>query len=171
MTYLAWTEHTFRFDLPAGLFPSILERVRGTPARLEELVRAHPPRILTAKINALWSIQEHAGHLLDLEELHNSRLDDFKTRMPTLRAADMSNRRTFEANHNASQIQDILASFRTTRMRFVQRIEQLDDASLLNSAIHPRLQTPMRVIDMVLFVAEHDDHHLAAIHRIALTLK
>jgi uncharacterized damage-inducible protein DinB len=171
MTTLPWTERTFQFGFPAGLFPSILERVRGTPARLEELVHALPPRILAAKINAGWSIQEHAGHLLDLEELHGARLDDFRTRMPALRAADMSNRRTFEANHNAAQINDILASFRKARVRFVQRIEQLDDSSLLNTALHPRLQTPMRVIDMAYFVAEHDDHHLAAIHRIAATLK
>jgi hypothetical protein len=28
------------------------------------------------------------------------------------------------------------------------------------TGIHPRLKQPMRLIDMCLFVAEHDDHHL-----------
>ena len=91
--------------------------------------------------------------------------------MPTLRAADMSNRRTFEANHNAAPVAEILGRFRTSRMRFVQKLEQLDEAFLVSSALHRRLRTPMRVIDMVYFVAEHDDHHLAAAHRIAVTLK
>ena len=171
MTTLPWTERTFQFGFPAGLFPSILERVRGTPARLEEVFHLLPPRILTAKLNAGWSIQEHAGHLLDLDEIHDARLDDFRTRMPVLRAADISNRRTFDANYNAVQIKDILASFRAARMRFVQRVEQLDDSALLTTATHPRLQLNMRVIDMVYFVAEHDDHHLAAIHRIGTTIK
>jgi len=31
------------------------------------------------------------------------------------------------------------------------------------SALHPRLGTPLRLIDHALFVAEHDDHHLARI--------
>jgi hypothetical protein len=31
------------------------------------------------------------------------------------------------------------------------------------SSLHPRLQQPMRLIDHALFVAEHDDHHLARI--------
>ena len=30
-------------------------------------------------------------------------------------------------------------------------------------AWHPRLDRPMRVIDLAIFAAEHDDHHLARI--------
>ena len=32
---------------------------------------------------------------------------------------------------------------------------------------HPRLGTPMRLIDLAFFVAEHDDHHLAQITHLA----
>jgi hypothetical protein len=31
------------------------------------------------------------------------------------------------------------------------------------TGLHPRLNQPMRVIDLILFIAEHDDHHLARI--------
>jgi hypothetical protein len=31
------------------------------------------------------------------------------------------------------------------------------------TAHHPRLEQPMTVVDLCFFVAEHDDHHLAAI--------
>jgi hypothetical protein len=30
-------------------------------------------------------------------------------------------------------------------------------------AIHPRLNKPMRLVDMLFFQAEHDDYHLARI--------
>jgi hypothetical protein len=33
--------------------------------------------------------------------------------------------------------------------------------------VHPRLQQPMRVVDMAFFVAEHDDHHLARMTQLA----
>jgi hypothetical protein len=33
-------------------------------------------------------------------------------------------------------------------------------------ARHPRLGTPMRLIDLAYFVAEHDDHHLARLREL-----
>jgi hypothetical protein len=39
----------------------------------------------------------------------------------------------------------------------------LKDDQLLNTALHPRLKIPMRIVDLAYFVAEHDDHHLATI--------
>jgi hypothetical protein len=38
----AWIERTFDFEFPVGLYHEILERLRGTPARVEERVRALP---------------------------------------------------------------------------------------------------------------------------------
>jgi len=29
--------------------------------------------------------------------------------------------------------------------------------------VHPRLKQPMRLVDHLFFVAEHDDHHMARI--------
>ena len=43
------------------------------------------------------------------------------------------------------------------------RLEKYDEAFITRTALHPRLLTPMRVIDLCFFVAEHDDHHLARI--------
>ena len=42
-------------------------------------------------------------------------------------------------------------------------LEQLTEEQIFLSALHPRLKTPMRTIDLFLFVADHDDHHLARI--------
>src|ERR1041385_5896641 len=75
---MEWFKRKFSFDLPIEMFPNVVERVRGTPARLEELTRGLSREELTHRDGDKWSIQEQAGHLLDLEELGMNRLDDFE---------------------------------------------------------------------------------------------
>ncbi len=158
-----WFERKFDFSLPVGVFPCVLERLRGTPARLEELVRGIRPEILTERREGKWSAQEHVGHLYDLDELHEGRLEDYARGLEALRAADLTNRKTEEARHNDARLEDLLAQFRDARASFVRRLESLTEAEVARTALHPRLGVQMRVIDMALFVAEHDDHHLASI--------
>ena len=158
-----WPERKFNFDFPADLFPELTERVCGTPARAEEIVRSIPPEILTKRDGDTWSIQENIGHLGDVESLFTGRLDDYDAGVDTLRAADMTNRRSHEANHNARRIEDVLAEFRSLREALVARVESLRPEDFARVAMHPRLQKPMRVTDMLLFHAEHDDYHLARI--------
>jgi hypothetical protein len=165
-----WVERKFEFDLPVGVFPCVVERLRGTPARLEEMIRALPPHVLTNRVGDAWSIQEQVGHLLDLDELHEGRLEDYEWGLEVLRPADMTNRKTYEADHNAAEVEDLLERFRAARLRFVCRLELLDEEVAARTAIHPRLQKQMRVIDMAFFVAEHDDHHLASINELTCLL-
>lgn len=157
---LRWADRTFHFETPEALFPVIVERLRGTPTRIEDKVRALPPALLTRRDGDQWSIQEHIGHLLDLDDLHTGRLDDFLAGAEVLRAADMTNRRTWEAGHNDRPIAKLLADFRRERESFVARLDAWDPDLLALTALHPRLHQPMRVIDMAFFTAEHDDHHL-----------
>jgi len=158
-----WFLKTFEFSHPLGAFYAVLERVRGTPARLEELIGSIPAARWTVRVGDAWSIQEQAGHLIDLDELHAGRLDDYRAERDTLRAADLTNRKTYEAHHNERAMADLLAEFRATRAAFVAELEAMDAATIARSALHPRLNKPMRVIDLAQFVAEHDDHHLASI--------
>ena len=158
-----WIKRHFRFELPLGMYANVVERVRGTPARLEDLTLGLPSDVLTRRDGDKWSIQEQAGHLLDLEELGMKRLDDFEGGRETLTAADMNNRRTHEANHNSNSIENILGSFRKERMAFVARLDSYDETFVSRAALHPRLNVQMRVIDLIFFIAEHDDHHLARI--------
>ena len=160
---LEWIKRQFKFELPLGMYGNVVERVRGTPARLEDLTRGLSAEQLTRRDGDKWSIQEQAGHLLDLESLGMSRLDDFEAGRQDLVAADMTNQRTHEANHNANDIKNILAMFREGRMAFVHRLDGYDEAFVQRTALHPRLNTKIRVIDLAFFIAEHDDHHLARI--------
>jgi uncharacterized damage-inducible protein DinB len=164
---LRWTDRHFHFDLPESLFPVVVERLRGTPARIEDKVRHLSPTVLTRREGDAWSIQEHIGHLLDLDELHTGRLDDFLAGAPALRAADMTNRKTREADHNRRAIGEILRDFRRERERFVARLDAWDEGLVSLTALHPRLEQPMRVLDMAFFTAEHDDHHLARMTELA----
>jgi DinB family protein len=158
-----WIKRQFKFELPLGMYGNVVERVRGTPARLEDLTRGLSREVLTKRDGAKWSIQEQAGHLLDLEGLGMNRLDDFEAHHETLTAADMTNQKTHEADHNANSIENILSAFRKERMAFVARLDSYDEALVARTALHPRLQQKIRVIDLAFFIAEHDDHHLARV--------
>ena len=163
VTRTEWIKRQFSFELPIGMYGNVVERVRGTPARLEDLTRGLSAEVLTRRDGDKWSIQEQAGHLLDLEPLGTNRLDDFEAGRDVLAAADMTNQTTHQANHNANTLKSILAMFREGRMAFVHRLDGYNEAFIQRTAIHPRLKQRIRVIDLVFFIAEHDDHHLARI--------
>jgi hypothetical protein len=165
-----WIERKFEYHPPQGEYPCILTRLRGTPARVEEIVKSLPQKILTMRHGESWSIQEQIGHLEDVEELLNARIDDFIAGRETLRPADMSNARTVARRHHEKNIEALLASFRAVRMGIVARLESLDESIIAREAIHPRLNKPMRVVDMVFFFAEHDDHHIATMIELAKKL-
>jgi len=48
----------------------------------------------------------------------------------------------------------------------LRRVEELDASLYARSIPHPRLKVPMRLVDHLYFVAEHDDHHLARIEEL-----
>lgn len=164
-----WTDRKFDFSFPAEIYPEIVERVRGTPARLEDRLNELSPDLLTMRDGDSWSIQENAGHLLDLESLFSQRLDEYLAGAAQLHAADMTNRKTYEAHHNGVAIETILGSFRAERMKLMTRLDELEADVFARVSLHPRLNAPMRLVDMLFFQAEHDDHHLARISEIILS--
>jgi uncharacterized damage-inducible protein DinB len=158
-----WFDRKFDFTFPAEQYPNVCVRLCGAPARLEEMLLNVTTDELVGKPQAKWSPQEHAGHLLDLEPLWMARVDDFLSDRDTLAAADLGNRKTHEANHNAQELAPILTGFRTARLRLVERVKTFGPDVFTRTSLHPRLKQPMRLVDHLYFVAEHDDHHLAKI--------
>ncbi|MGH2396809.1 MAG: DinB family protein [bacterium] len=104
----------------------MVERLRGTPSRLEDRLNSLLPAVLTRRSGDTWSIQENAGHLLDLEPLWLQRVDDLLSRRVEMTPADLTNRRTHEANHNASSLNALLTGFRNARQLLVSRLEMVD---------------------------------------------
>lgn len=159
----AWFERKFDFVFPVEQYPNVCIRLRGTPARLEEMLKDVSREVLIRKPEEKWSAQEHAGHLVDLEPLWLARVGDFLKDGNTLTVADLSNRKTDKANYNARDLRDILGNFREERARLLDRVGKLQAGAFSRSLLHPRLKQPMRLVDHLFFVAEHDDHHLAKI--------
>jgi hypothetical protein len=157
-----WHERRWSFDLTAGSFPAVVERLIGTLPRAMALAAGVPEPALQMRSLGRWSVKEHFGHLIDLCELDMRRLDEFLRGATTLSAADVSNRRTEDANHRETPIADLLNALGENRQRLTVRLEQLTESDVSATARHPRLGVPLRLIDWAEFVADHDDHHLAA---------
>jgi hypothetical protein len=161
-----WIDRKFNLDIPEGWLQNILERLRGTEIRLQILTHGLDDNKASFKPDGKWSTKEHIGHLADLEELHEGRIDDFIARKEILRAADMNNTRTNNADHNNKNIADLIDEFASKRNIFISRFENLDDETQKFRSLHPRLKAMMKPVDMAFFTAEHDDHHLASIREI-----
>lgn len=158
---MPWMERTFRNDHDVRLLPNVLIRLRGTPPRAAGLLDAAGVTPDRRPPDGRWSALEHIGHLAILEELHENRLDDYRSGLPELRPADLTNRATEEARINRTPVADVLARLRAARGRFVAAVERVPPEVLGRPARHPRLKIELRLIDYLVFIAEHDDHHLA----------
>ena len=166
MKQIKWFDRKFNFPDNQNIFPSIIGRLSGTPLRLNDKISRIPVEHLTIKIEESWSILENIGHLVDLEPLWQGRLEDILNNAKELRPADLQNRKTDLANHNSREVGSLLKEFSEIRKETLKKLETLTEEDIFKSALHPRLKTPMRTMDLFLFVAEHDDHHLARITEI-----
>jgi len=161
-----WIDRQFTFDFPVERYPEMIERVRGASARLDEYLNSAPAEVLTRRDDGRWSIQENAGHMLDLDALTLERIEQYAAGMPVLDPADITNKKTSEANYNSVPAAQISRLFRQRRVEVVSRLESFDGEMFAHSAIHPRLNIPMRLVDFVFFEAEHDDYHLTRINEL-----
>ena len=76
---IAWGERRFDFTFPVDFYPELIERLRGTPARLADRLRSAPADQVNPRAGGKWSMQEHADHLADLDlGLFLPRLDDYE---------------------------------------------------------------------------------------------
>lgn len=157
-----WFQRSFHFDFPVGLFPIIFSRLEGSIFRLYSLLANADEELCSHSKNG-WSVKEHVGHLYDLEELWWKRLQDFQLNKEILTAADLNNQKTKEAKHNENSLEKLVEQFTVARQKILESVYGFDEELLSKTSVHPRLNQPMRLIDSLFFVAEHDDHHISAI--------
>ena len=165
-----WTDRVFSFDFPPEKMPDLLERLRGAPVRISAMTENLPASVLTGSDGKGWTIQQNIGHLTDTEYLPLSRINQISAGEEMLVAADMSNAATHQSNHNSKAIQEIVGEFEKERNRLVDSLERVDKRDWGKSAIHPRLNQPMRIVDIAYFTSEHDDYHIARIREIIQAL-
>lgn len=158
-----WVEHKFNLGIDNGWVPNIMSRIEDCHIRLNHHCLDLSEQQLANKSDKKWSIKEHIGHLIDLEELWINRFLQFEQYVPELIHADMSNQKTEHANHNEIPLQSLLSKFINERTKLISTFNQLSDEVQGHSAFHPRLKVKMKPVDLLFFVAEHDDHHLTSI--------
>lgn len=163
MEQTKWFDRKFDFSFEENIFPSIIDRLEGTIVRLKYRVKNASTEILKHKADGHWSVLEHIGHLSDLEPLWQTRLQEILNGKEVMAATDLANTKTHEAGHNKKSLDDLISNFVFLRNETLLQLQQLTEKDIYKSSLHPRLNTPMRVMDLFLFVAEHDDHHLVSI--------
>ncbi len=168
-----WFERVFAEGADPEQFPNVYVRLAGLPARVDETCAGIPAELARLNFEGEWSIQQNLGHLADLEPVWLGRLQDLREGRPELRPADLSNARTIAASHNDTPTDELLARVRAERERLLAYLEELSPTDLLRRAKHPRLGSSMGAVDLMIFIAEHDDQHLARVREIerALSLK
>ncbi|MFL5739823.1 MAG: DinB family protein [Flavisolibacter sp.] len=157
-----WIQRQFNFNFPVGLFPVIFSRLEGSIFRIHTIL-LNADEEKSSHNSAGWSVKQHVGHLYDLEELWWKRLADFEANKAMLTVADMSNAKTNEAGHNEKTLEQLLHLFTVERQKMLETIYSIDEEMLQRTSVHPRLNQPMRLIDALYFIAEHDDHHIAVV--------
>ena len=165
MSTLPWFERKLTFGLPKEMLPLYLERLAGTQVRLEHKVKGIDDRILSEKFENKWSVKQNIGHLAEVDEINNRRIDEMLAGTPVMSPA------VFEPkDYNPWSVERVLDYFAKTRTENLRKYKSLSPAALEKSSIHPRLKVPMTPVDLAWFDAEHDDHHLVKINEIIFNL-
>lgn len=167
MKKLEWFERKFSFGLPPGMLPFYLERLQGTAARIARKVEGFSEETLSNKLDGKWSVKQNIGHLAEVDEIANKRIDEMINGITPMSPA------VFEPRHdyNAKTIKEVLALFEKNRKENLKKYSQLNDDAYSKSSLHPRLKVQMTPVDLAYFDAEHDDHHLVRINEILTALK
>lgn len=155
-------DRKFSFDLPISALPEIVQRLESLPERARLILSPVSEEARRFKPDGRWSAKEHIGHLDDLSAVDERRLGDYLSNASSLSPADTRNPITEAANHNARSWHEILERLTDHRLHFTGQLSQLTAEHLERRALHLRLQQEMRLLDWLWFIAEHDDHHLAA---------
>lgn len=161
-----WINKTFSFNKTIDDFNYLFLSLNQNAIFIKQLTEDLDEELLSKSLDNKWSIKENVGHLIDLEELHKKRLDEFVANEKELTPADMSNLKTKEARHNNKPISDLANQFLEARKHFLYNVKSTPKEVLTRKAFHARLNKDMQLLDMLYFINEHDLHHIQAIKNI-----
>jgi len=161
-----WFDRKFDFNFGVERFEDLLSRLAEFPAMLKQKLDALPEELLTRHKAGKWSINENVGHLFSLEKLWRNRFREINEGKPQMSPADLTNAATQNASFNNYPVTELTACFDDERTKTIEFLKQLSSSDLIKSSVHPRLNQPMRMIDLMHFVAEHDQHHWNSIQAI-----
>ena len=165
METVKWFERVFTFGLPNGMLPFYIERLEGTLPRIEKKIKDIPEDILSHRLDNKWSVKENIGHLAEVDQIANKRIDEIISGISPMSPA------VFEPKpYHEWPIRKMLQYFHENRKKNIERYQSLTAGELQKTSLHPRLKLMMSPVDLAWFDAEHDDHHLVRINDILSTL-
>lgn len=159
----AWFDHKFNLGINQGWTQNIMTRIKDCEIRISHHCASITDKKLSIRSGSKWSIKEHIGHLIDLEQLWINRFLQFEKLYPELVAADLSNKKTEDANHNNNSLEELLKEFRVERQELIDTFNGLSEKAHNHSSYHPRLGVKLQPVDLLFFIAEHDNHHITSI--------
>ena len=148
------------------MLEDFVERLRGILPRLDVLLVGLDDDLADRQLEGKWSIAQNIGHLSDVEELWQERLEDLREGKKTYTPAVGARFQEMARRHQDRPVLDTMREFMSRRSRLVDALAQASPELQRASAFHERLQVPMRLVDCAQFYAEHDDHHLIRIRKL-----
>lgn len=164
-----WNQRELQFGRSLDELPVLIERIQGTHARLAALLRDQPLERVHLRVEGRWSVIEHAAHLIALQDRFEPRAEDFERQRERLCEIRLDGQDAELRRHRVRRLGDVLEEFKLKRQAFTQRVDSFAHNVLEHVAIHPCKARPMRAVDMLHWIAEHDDHHLATIRHLLTT--
>lgn len=157
-----WFEREFKFGLKPGMLPFFLERLSYTPLRIEHKVEDIPDKRLSEKIDGKWSVKQNIGHLAEVDEIAMERIDEILSGKPLMSPAVFEPKK----DYNKMPVEDVINIFKKNREANLEVYQSLSDTDLAKASLHPRLKVMMNPVDLAMFDADHDDHHLVKMNEI-----
>ena len=119
-----WAERKFSFVHPPWMLADFIERLRGTVPRLEALVLGVNDADAHLQVEGKWSIAQNIGHLSDVEELWQERLDDLKKGKKTYSPAVGARFQELAKRHQASPIKEIIRELKDRRSLLLMHLRR-----------------------------------------------
>ena len=162
----AWAQRKFLFGHPPWMLADFIERLRGVLPRLDALLVGFDDDRAHRQLEGKWSIAQNIGHLSDVEELWQERLEDLREGKKTYSPAVSARFQEVAKRHQDRPVLETMKELRSRRSRLIDALAQASPELQVAAAYHERLQVPMGLVDCAQFYAEHDDHHLIRIRRL-----
>ena len=129
---------------------------------MEQKVEGMSDQKLSEKKDGKWSVKQNIGHLAEVDEIALKRIDEMLSGKPVLSPAVFEPKQ----DYNKMQVDDVINFFKKSREANLKVYNSLSDTDLAKTSLHPRLKIMMNPVDLAMFDAEHDDHHLVTINQI-----
>src|SRR5687767_2882365 len=119
-----WAQRKFSFAHPPWMLADFVERLRGALPRLDALLVGVDDSRARLQLDGKWSIAQNIGHLSDVEELWQERLEDLKRGRKTYTPAVPSRFQELAKHHQERPIAETLREFKSRRSDLVEALAQ-----------------------------------------------